>query len=577
MAKRRSNYTYRTVPNIYRRRNSFPIGHERLLSMSVGELTPVDIIEINPGDGIHGKIGMISRLLNAYYKPVVGSTFIDTHVFFVPFRLIYDRWEEVMGENKQDAWAQQNPVDVPTFDDLESGDATVVTDSVYDHLVGVPAGSYSAKAFKLSVLPARAFALIYNYWYRNENITPPMRIQKGEVVASELPNSNEWSSANYAGMLPKVNKLKDRFTSALPAPQKGDPVYLNPGINQIPVLPLDDGFNQAESFSSKGVHVRDVNGDSIGSIPLITNGGASDSGYLHGGSETPGTVNSPPLYFDNLFAVSPEGGALSIDVSRLRMAVQLQRILERSARYGTRYLSEYIPSTFGIQSRAMFTNYPEYICGWSQPMGVHQVAQTGVDKNGTGVADLAAFGQTAGRGRISKTFTEHGYLIVCSSIRQIHVYQQGVQPMFFRKGRFDFYDTELARISEQPIYKREIFFGSGESGDEPAIFGYGEPWSELRSMPNAIRGQMRSGSTLRDGKTQSNFDLWHFGDDYENAPTLNDGFIKETRTYVDRTIQNMPTDGSMDEFLVQYYFSLSRVAELPIYGVPGLLDHTYTG
>lgn len=586
-----AKFSYQTVPAIYRRRNSFPLNWERTTSMKVGELTPTAVIEMNPSDGIYGNVHEVAQLINAFYRPVMGRAFIDVHAFFVPLRLVYNRWEEVMGENKQSAWAQQNPVDVPTYDDLGTGQANVVTDSVFDHLYGMRAMSgVSVNSFKISPLAARAFALIYDTWYRNENVVPPMQIQKGEVTASEVPNANEWAPNNYVGMLPKVMKLKDRFTSSLPAPQKGESPLIpfsapgavgNIGDYGLPVIPKQlanpsSDFNKADDkliFAQNGSSGNMLYGDDAG-LAASYDGNTSLSNMAAisgGGGIIPGTVY-PSVYPANLFAQVTGFGA---DTSELRLAIQTQRILERAARYGTRYLTEYIPSTFGIQNPAAIKSViPEYVCGWRQPVGGYQVTQTATDADGLGVADRAAFGHAQGSGRVSFTATEHGYLIFCASIRQIHVYQQGVHPMFFRKSRWDFYDPDFARISEQPIYKREVYF-SGLTESDESVLGYTGAWNELRSMPNQITGQARSGAFLRDGSTRSNLDVWHFGDNYTNAPSLNSEFVQETNEYIDRTIQNMPTDGRMDEFLVQFGFILRRVAELPVDPSPGLVDHTY--
>lgn len=582
---RRSNFSFDTTAKIYRPRTRFNLSHELITTMNVGTLYPVDIQEVYPGDEFIDKDVMVSRVISSYLRPTMGNLMMDVHVFFVPMRLVFDDWEKVFGNASPSQYSAPKYASVPMFND-NPGDGFFNTTSgtVADFIYGIPPAAtapYARDSLCMSLLPARAFALIYDEWYRDQNNVNPMQIQKGEMAVSERLNSNDWTPNNYVGKLPRVRKIHDYFTSCLPAPQKGDSV--NAGVVSVkdaPVVTTDDNYSDLYPSGSRYA-MRFSDGESVpssedGYRPLVigNNRTAPSSDYMTLNEQlapgASGTTYRGNVYPVNLTALNTEVmNSTGFTVNDLRLAFQAQRILERDARTGSRY-AEYIRAAFGVAPSDARLQRPEYIAGWRCPLSVQQVAQTSEGTEGSPLASLAAFGQSQGRGRWHKAFDEHGYVFICASIRQLHVYQQGVERYLWRKTREDFYDPEYAHIGEQPVYKRELYFSATETDDD--VFGYNEAFADLRYRPSRICGQARSGAKLPNN-ADSDLDIWHFGDYYLNAPTLNERFIEEIPDYVDRDLSVPST--TQDQFLVNFYFKRDAIRPLPARGTPGLIDHTY--
>lgn len=553
-----SNKQFTTVPTIHASRSRFDLSFDHKMSGSVGTLYPCYLQEIYPGDTFSCKANIVTRLSSAYLRPVMDNLFLDMYFFFVPSRLVYDKWPQVFGENKESAWAQQEQVNVPT---LDSG--TVSSKTVADYM-GLPTGTMPAG---INVLPFRAFALIYDEWFRDQNLIEPMLVQKGARKPSEKFNNLAWSASNYMGKLPKVAKFHDLFTSALPSTQKGKDVTVPLG-NLAKVMPIGSPYNQTDvakyffpwEKGRLGLDANTQNDVILGANQSVasTNYHAVEVSNSGGFTSSTNTINGWNLYADLAHA---DGG---INVPELRYAFQLQKILERSARAGTRY-TEYILSAFGVQSPDSRLQRPEYLGGKRMPLSVQQVAQT---TRGTGekeeLASLGAFSLSNSTCGYSKGFVEHGFVIGVMAIRQHHTYQQGIPKLFQRHSRFDYYDPILANISEQPVYRSEIFVDDTTASLTDNVFGYQEAWYDLRSRPSTIAGDMRSSST-------TSLDIWHYADDYSIAPTLNGGFVEESPEFVDRTLAVPST--SMDQFIFDIYYQQSAVRCMPTYSIPGLIDH----
>lgn len=565
-----SNKQFTTVPTIRCSRSRFDMSFGHKMSMSVGKLYPMYLQEVYPGDTFSDTSTLVTRLTSTFLRPVMDNLFMDTYFFFVPSRLVYDRWEEIFGENRESYWAQPEAVEAPTIPSA----APIYTKSVGDYL-GLPTCTKVGSEIKykvpagINILPFRAFALIWNEWFRDENTQPPVLIHKGDWQADEMPNNQAWSSANYVGMLPSVSKFHDLFTSALPNTQKGNALKIPIG-GYAKVVPQGGGdsvvspdMSKVFDFPSNSQPIIRANGamtttsllsvkpfsqfQASGKLELNDEGAASQAHNIAGW---------------NFYADLNDVNAVS--VPDMRYAFQLQRILERSARSGTRY-TEYILSAFGVQSPDSRLQRPEYLGGKRMPLSIQQVAQTSRDTENSALGSLGAFSLSNGRCGYSKGFVEHGFVIGVTCIRQHHTYQQGVAKMWQRKSRFDYYDPILANITEQPVYKSELFADSATQDNLTSdVFGYQEAWYDLRSRPSTIAGDMRSNSP-------TSLDIWHFADDFSVAPTLGAGFNKETPVNVDRTIA-VPSS-KMDQFIVDFYHHQSAVRCLPVYSIPGLIDH----
>jgi len=540
-----NNYVFNTVPMIKHSRSRFDLSHSHKTAINAGELVPFLVQEIYPGDSFDIDSKAVVRATSAFLKPVMDDCFLDMFYFFVPNRLVDNNWQAVMGENTKSAWAPAGTTAAPVLYQK----SPVPVGSVADYM-GIPTNMQFTddKSPVINVYPFRAFALIWNDWFRDENVAPPMAIRKDSATTGESINSNPWAVNNYTGMPPKVAKVHDYFTSALPGPQKGQAQSIV-GTQLYPVVPVAVETGNLISNQTKVV----VAGPSTPvSTPaaLTTN----TTSYLVA-SQSAGAPTTTYLGFDNLFARNDQG----ISVNDLRLSVQLQKQLERDARSGSRYI-EYIRAAFGVDSGDYRLQRPEFLGGSRNPISIQQVPQTSQGTTESPLAELGAYSLSMGSARAKKGFVEHGFVIGVMCIRQYHTYQQGVERFWRRQNRIDYYDPVFQSIGEQPVYQNELYALS----DRNNVFGYQEAWADLRYRPNRISGKMRS--TVADS-----LDIWHFGDEYSSAPVLNQAFINETPQFIDRTLAVPST--SEPQFILDIRINEYATRCLPIYSVLSLLDH----
>lgn len=541
-----NNYVFNTVPTIKHSRSRFDLSHSHKTAINAGDLVPFLVQEIYPGDSFDIDSKAVVRATSAFLKPVMDDCFLDMFYFFVPNRLVDTRWQAVMGENTQSSWAPAGTTQAPTV----SIKAPVTVGSIADYM-GIPAGMSfsSSSSLTINLYPFRAFALIWNDWFRDENVTPPMSIQKGSAAISEALNANSWSVNNYTGMPPKVAKVHDYFTSALPEPQKGKAQSII-GTQLYPVIPLSVDSGNLVTNQTKVV----IAGPSTPVSTPVALATSPTTSYL--AASTPAaTPTSTFLGFDNLFARNDQG----ISVNDLRLSVQLQKQLERDARSGSRYV-EYIRAAFGVDAGDYRLQRPEFLGGSRNPISIQQVPQTSQGTTESPLAELGAYSLSMGSARAKKGFVEHGFVIGVMCIRQYHTYQQGVERFWRRRNRVDYYDPVFQSIGEQPVYQNELYALSASD----AVFGYQEAWADLRYRPNRVSGKMRS--TVADS-----LDIWHFGDEYSSAPVLNQTFINETPQFIDRTLAVPST--SDPQFILDIRINEYATRCLPTYSVPSLLDH----
>lgn len=593
--KRKNNFVFGSVPMIRASRSKFDLSYTHKTSGNVGKLYPFMCQEVYPGDTFKVKSTILARLNSAYLRPVMDNLFLDQYFFFVPSRLVYNKFPQVFGENKESPWAVVNTPSVPTFQNTETTGNIALHDNVCAYLY-LPVGEDLKENINdVSLLPARAFALIYDEWFRDENNVQPMNIQKGDAAASEKLNNDVWSPSNYLGKCPNVAKFHDYFTSCLPSPQKGNPVEVGSAVVPARILPVTalpvNGGTTSNSMlpdtdvlhslmtsagytpgniSNPGAprfsYSPTVMNDNPGrNAPLAIQGGsgnASNGLGLYGGANDTPITGTTRLYINNLAAYDPGVALGATTVNDLRLAFQTQKMLEKDARGGTRY-REYILSHFGVSVADSRVQVPEFLGGKRSPLNVQQVAQTSQATSTSPLASLGAYSLSFGQSGFSKGFTEHGYIIGVMCLRYHHTYQQGVERFAFRKNRLDFYDPVFANIGEQPVYKKELF--AGAAADD--VFGYQEAWADLRYRPSRVSGQLAS-------KATNTLDIYHFADEYANAPTLSEGFINETDSNFARTIAIENAENTdADQFVFDIYLQNDAIRELPVYSVPSLIDH----
>lgn len=550
-----TDYVYKSQGSIKVPRTRFDLSHHHKTMFNAGEIIPLDWQEVYPGDTIKCNLNTAIRTVSPFVRPVIDNMFIDIYSFFVPNRLLWEHWEDfITGGPEPDSWSNPSNFRVPF---VTAG--VVSVNSLADYL-GIPPADYESESVPLEVnaLPFRAYALIYNEYWRNQNVDESVYIDKSG--SSHAINNNDWSPTNIFGKPAKANKLNDYFTSCLPAPQKGDPVYISAKLD----LPVITGTDNINSLTANNIPLHfglATNASSVSGTHVLGISGAN----LFAGSTSPGT-SSGNLVVKNLHAVSgsPVASAETalFNVEELREAKALQVALEKDARGGTR-LIEYLYSHWNVVADNQVLQRPELLAGVRMPLNIQQVAQTSASQNDTDklLGQVGAMSLSNPSAQFEKGFSEHGIVMTLAVIRQHHTYQQGVDRAFFRQYRFDYYDPSFAHIGEQPVYKREL--DVIHQGMTDNVFGYNEAFADLRFRPSRISGSLRSSA-------DQGFDIWHFGDEYANTPGLSAEFLKETDAYINRALA-VPSS-TAPQFLVDCYFKESCIRCLPINSIPSYLD-----
>ena len=537
-------HSFSEVPRADIPRSSFDRSHGYKTTFDADYLIPILVDDIIPGDTFNVNCSFFARLATPIY-PIMDNMYLETFFFFVPYRLVWENWEKFCG-------AQDDPGDsidftIPTISKADGGRSG--EGSLWDYF-GLPlddgAGSHIIPDnLASSALPYRAYHLIYNEWFRDQNLQDSNNVNLGDGPDGlTTPGvAGAWTGSEPV----KRGKRHDYFTSCLPWPQKGDAVSTPLGT----LAPI-----YTNQIDNSGIEIGEASGSAApAALTFMDTAGAAGNPVRNQAGTQAGT------YPDDVHLFADLSNATSATINELRLAFQTQRLLERDARSGTRYV-ETILAHYGVTVPDFRLQRPEFLGGGSSPINVTPVANTS-DTTTREQGELAGFGTVGGTHGFTKSFVEHGVVIGLANVRSDVTYQQGQERYWAKSTRYDFYYPVLSQIGEQAVLNKEIYAqGDGATNDEN-VFGYQERYAEYRYKPSRVTGLFNSNAS-------GTLDAWHLSEDFASLPTLGSTFIESnTGTPLDRAIAT-PTE---PHIIADFFFDMKCARPMPLYGVPGNLDH----
>lgn len=578
MMQRNVESHFSQLPQANIQRSIFDRSCSYKTSFNAGDLIPFFVDEVLPGDTFDISTAKVVRS-QTLLTPLMDNLYLDTFYFYVPSRLCWTHWTEFCGENTSGPWAPSVDYTIPTIASPEGGFAS---GTIADYM-GLPVGvSWKATdPLSPSALPFRAYALICDHFFRDENLQSPLVIPTGDAnqTGSNGDVSESLSNVANGGKPYRANRYHDYFSSALPSPEKGDPVGIPidvptgfPGgtypVTTLPFNPnqltLPGNINKLYYWVNLDESTNNYNSGNL--TPSTVNVLSRDDGH-NGRNATLNPINQASNHSTapaNLGVIIPEsGGAVNkaeFTINQFRLAYTMQCYLERLARGGSRY-SELLLSLFGVKSPDARLQDPEYLGGNRIPLSVTEATNTAQ-------SELEFLGDVGAKSVSSdvhsdfiKSFTEHGYVIGLMCVRYDHSYSQGLNRMWMRKKFEDFYNPMFANLGETPIYKAEIYASSETLADSSKIFGYQEIWADYRYKPNLVTGEMRPG-------VQNSLAYWHLADYYAQEPTLSSGWIPEDMSNLDRVLA--VGSATANQFWADIFIRNKCTRCMPMYSIPSL-------
>ena len=529
-------HNFRDIPRADIPRSSFDRSHGHKTTFDVGKLIPIFVDEALPGDTFNLNFTGFARLATPI-KPIMDNMVMQTFWFSIPIRQVWDNWEKFNGE--QDDPTDSTDYIVPQIN-VPPG-TPIANETLYDYM-GIPTNVNNAEQWSFNSLFIRAYRHVYNEWFRDQNHIPKFTVPKGDGPDDLTEMQNVF----------RRRKRPDYFTSCLPWPQKGEPVSVPLG-STAPIVPDPDNGNRPT-----------FRGTTPGDVQLQWQNADAVDQRVQFSAPSNGTGTPDPALWDEPGLLADLTSATSITINDLRQSFQVQKVLERDARGGTRY-PEILRSHFGVTDPQMLVlQRPEFLGGGSSPINVTPVPQmtpTNVVPDVTPQGNLAGYGTVTLRNHgFTKSFTEHCIVIGLVNVRADLTYQQGLERMWNRKTRFDYFWPALSHIGEQAVENKEIYL-KGEAAADEAVFGYQERYAEYRYKPSKITGKFRS-------TDPESLDVWHLAEEYTDTPVLGIPWLSDN-TPVDRIIavQDEP------HFIMDSFIKLRCARPMPLYGVPGMIDH----